>query len=197
MVNAAGRKQYVQMLQKGLVGLDAETGKLLWRHGQTVSKFNANIPSPVAQGDVIYSAGAGTGGGVVRLVAKDGAVAVEPGYFSAKLPTAIGGAVLVGDHLYGTTGQAMLCVEYATGTVKWEERALGAGSVLSRITIIVHAENGMVGLVDADPTAYVERGRFTPPGTPGTAESHGEVLGLPRPGRGTPLPPGSRFPLVL
>ena len=57
VVNAAGRKQYVQMLQKGLVGLDAETGKLLWRHGQTVSKFNANIPSPIAQGDVIYSAG--------------------------------------------------------------------------------------------------------------------------------------------
>jgi len=167
VVHAAGRKQYVQMLQKGLVGLDAETGKLLWRHGQTVSKFNANIPSPIAQGDTIYSAGAGTGGGVVRLVAKDGSVAVAPGYFSAKLPTAIGGAVLVGEHLYGTTGQAMLCVEFATGTVKWEERALGAGSVLyADGRLYVHGENGMVGLVDANPTAYVERGRFTPPATP-------------------------------
>jgi outer membrane protein assembly factor BamB len=104
---------------------------------------------------------------VVRLVAKGGSVMVEPGYFSAKLPTAIGGAVLVGEHLYGTTGQAMLCVEFATGTVKWEERALGAGAVLyADDRIYVHAENGMVGLVEANPTAYVERGRFTPPAAP-------------------------------
>ncbi len=167
VVNAAGRKQYVQMLQKGLVGLDARSGKLLWRHAQTVSKFNANIPTPVARAGTIFSAGAGTGGGVVHLTATDGSVGVEPGYFSPKMPTAIGGAVLVGDHLYGTTGQAMLCVEFATGTVKWEERALGAGSLLyADERLYLHAESGEVGLIEASPDGYVERGRFTPPEGP-------------------------------
>ncbi|MCL4181153.1 MAG: PQQ-binding-like beta-propeller repeat protein [Verrucomicrobia bacterium] len=167
VVNAAGRKQYVQMLQKGLVGLDARSGKLLWRHAQTVSKFNANIPTPVAREGTIFSAGAGTGGGVVHLTAKDGSVEVEPGYFSPKLPTAIGGAVLVEDHLYGTTGQAMLCVEFATGAVKWEERALGAGSLLyADGCLYLHAESGEVGLIEASPDGYFERGRFTPPDGP-------------------------------
>jgi outer membrane protein assembly factor BamB len=167
VVNAAGRKQYVQMLQKGLVGLDARDGKLLWRHAQTVSKFNANIPTPVARAGTIFSAGAGTGGGVVHLTARDGSVGVEPGYFSPKLPTAIGGAVLVEDHLYGTTGQAMLCVEFATGAVKWEERALGAGSLLyADGRLYLHAESGEVGLIEASPAGYVERGRFTPPEGP-------------------------------
>jgi outer membrane protein assembly factor BamB len=171
VVNAAGRKQYVQMLEKGLVGLDAQTGKFLWRHDRTVSKFRANIPTPVAHGDMVYSAGAGTGGGVVRLEAKADSVASDPGYFSSKMPTAVGGAVLVGDHLYGTTGQAMLCVEFATGTVKWEERGLGAGALLyADGAIYLHAESGEVGLVEASPNGYVERGRFRPPDRPARKE---------------------------
>jgi outer membrane protein assembly factor BamB len=167
VVNAAGRKQYVQMLQKGLVGLDAKTGKLLWRHDQTVSRFRANIPSPVAREGLIYSAGAGTGGGVIRLMPVDGSVGFEPEYFSSKLPTAIGGALLVGDHLYGTTGPAMLCVDFATGNVKWEERTFGASSMLyADERLYLHAESGEVGLVEANPDGYVERGRFTPPAGP-------------------------------
>src|SRR5262245_59303023 len=35
VVNAAGRKQYVQFLDKGLVGVDAKSGKFLWRYTQT------------------------------------------------------------------------------------------------------------------------------------------------------------------
>jgi outer membrane protein assembly factor BamB len=167
VVNAGGRKQYVQMLQKGLVGLEAQTGKILWRYGETVSKYNANIPTPVAYEDLIYSAGAGTGGGVVQLTAKDGSVGVAPVYSSPKLPTAIGGAVLVGQHLYGTTGQAMLCVEFASGTVKWEERALGAGALLyADGRLYLHAESGEVGLIEVNPEGYVERGRFRPTGGP-------------------------------
>ena len=169
-VNAAGRKQYVQMLQKGLVGLDAQSGKLLWRYDQTISKFNANIPTPIAHDGTVYSAGAGTGGGVVRIESKDGSITAEPGYFSPKMPTSIGGAVLVGEYLYGTSGQAMLCVEFATGNVKWEERALGAGSLIyADDRVYLHAESGEVGLVDASPEGYVERGRFRPPDAPGRA----------------------------
>ena len=32
IVQAAGRKQYVQLLSKGLVGVDAKTGQFLWRY---------------------------------------------------------------------------------------------------------------------------------------------------------------------
>src|SRR6202008_2244496 len=34
IVNAAGRKQYVQFLSKGIVGVDAKTGEFLWRYAQ-------------------------------------------------------------------------------------------------------------------------------------------------------------------
>jgi len=49
-------------------------------------------------------------------------VEAEQAYFEAKLPTAIGGAVKVGDYLYGTTGQGLLCVNFVSGQIKWEDR---------------------------------------------------------------------------
>ena len=167
VVEVGGVRQYVQFLRKGLVGIDAKTGKLLWRHAQTVSKYGANIPTPVAAGDLLFSAGAGTGGGTVRLLAKNGGIQPEPVYFSPKLPTAIGGAVKVGEWLFGTTAQAMVCVTFATGEPKWEERALGAASLcVADGRIYLHAENGDVALVEVSGEGYHEKGRFTPPELP-------------------------------
>ena len=163
LVEVGGIKQYVQLLQKGLVGVDTKTGKLLWRYGKPVSKFNANIPTPLASGGYIYTASAGTGGGTVQLKVKDGTVEPEQVYFETKLPTAIGGAVKVGDFLYGTTGQAMLCLEFATGQVKWEERIPSAASLCyADGRLYLHGENGDVALVEPTPQAYRENGRFTP-----------------------------------
>src|SRR5262249_53444271 len=39
-VDAGGAKQYVQVLQKGLVGVDAKSGKFLWRYDKIISRYN-------------------------------------------------------------------------------------------------------------------------------------------------------------
>jgi outer membrane protein assembly factor BamB len=167
IVEAAGSKQYVQMLSKGLAGVDAKTGKVLWRFDKTVSRFKANIPTPVARGGEIYSAGAGTGGGLIKLKANGQTMEAEQVYFSPKLPAAIGGAVLVGDYLYGTGNAGMLCVEFATGNVRWEDRSLGAGSLcLVDGMLYLHGENGEVALIEPSPEGYREKSRFNPPGQP-------------------------------
>ena len=167
IVEAGGLREYVQFLQKGVVGVAAQTGKFLWRYDKTVSRYNANIPTPVAQNDSIYSGGAGTGGGLVKLKVTNGTVEPEPAWFSPKLPTAIGGTVKVGEYLFGTTAEALLCVDFATGTVKWQDRALGAASICcAEGNLYLHGENGEVGLVAATGEGYHERGRFTPPDAP-------------------------------
>jgi outer membrane protein assembly factor BamB len=167
VVESGGIKQYVQMLQGGLVGVDAKTGKFLWRYKKTVSQFKANIPMPVARGDLIYSAGAGTGGGLIKVKANGDGLEPEQVYFSPKLPTAIGGCVLLGDYLYGTANQGMQCVEFATGNVKWNDKALGAASLcFADGRIYLHGENGEVALVEPSPDEYREKGRFSPPEQP-------------------------------
>jgi outer membrane protein assembly factor BamB len=129
IADVGGIKQYVQVLQKGLVGIEAKTGKFLWRYNKIVSRYGANIPTPVVAGASIYSAGAGTGGGLIKLKAHEGAVDFDEVYFSPKLPTAIGGDLKIGEFLYGTTGEALLCIEFATGNVKWDDRAIGTASL--------------------------------------------------------------------
>src|SRR5881628_745382 len=124
IVESGGVKQYVQLVQKGLVRVEAKTGKFLWRYGKPISRYGANIPTPVASDDYIYTASAGTGGGLVKFTVKEGSIEPEEVYFESKLPTAIGGTVKIGDYLYGTTAEALLCTEFATGRVKWEQRAL-------------------------------------------------------------------------
>jgi outer membrane protein assembly factor BamB len=166
-VDVGGIRQYVQLLQKGLVGVDAKTGKLLWRYTKPVSRYGANIPSPVASDGYIYSAAAGTGGGLIKLKVQGQDVQPEQVYFESKFPTAIGGAVKIGDYLYGATGEALLCVEFTTGRVVWQDRALGAASLCyADRRLYLHGENGEVGLVEPTPQAYREAGRFSPPGQP-------------------------------
>ena len=167
VVEASGVKQYVQLLQKGLVGVDAKTGKFLWRYAKAVSKYGANIPTPVASDGYIYAGSAGTGGGTVKVTVKDGNVQAEEVYFESKLPTAIGGAVKVGKFLYGTTAQALLCIDFATGQVKWEDRSIGAASLCAADErLYLHGENGDVALVESSPEAYHEKGHLTPSDQP-------------------------------
>jgi outer membrane protein assembly factor BamB len=172
VVTVAGVKQYVQFLQKGLVGVDAKSGKFLWRYDKTAEGSPANIPTPVARDGYIYSATGRGGGGLIQLKANQNPAEVEQVYSSPRLPTAIGGAVLLGDYLYGTTSQALVCAEFKTGEIKWTDRGVGAGSLCyADGRLYLHGENGDLALVEATPEGYRERGRFTPADQPDRGQS--------------------------
>jgi outer membrane protein assembly factor BamB len=168
VVEVGGVKQYVQFLQKGVVGVEAKTGKFLWRDDRTARGSPANWLTPVAHEGYVYSAATLSGGGLVRLKVSGGSVAAEPVYFAkTRLPSSVGGAVQTGGYLYGTAGQALLCVEFATGAVRWQDRSVGAGALLyADGRLYLHGENGEVALVEATPEGYREKGRFTPPDPP-------------------------------
>lgn len=163
----AGVPQVVQFLGKGLVGIHRDTGRFLWRSTRTVdNRFGVNATTPVVAGDLVYSSSA-AGGGVTRVSAQGETLLAEPAYLERRAPTALGGSVRAGEFLYGTSGSQLVCVEFATGRLRWEDRCVGAGSVcLADGRLYVHGENGVVALVEATPEAYRELGRFTPPDPP-------------------------------
>lgn len=170
--HAGGVKQYVQFVEKGVVGVDAKTGKLLWRWDRPAQGSPANIPTPLVFEDYVFAGSGRGGGGLAKLNAKDGTFEVQPVYFEQKVPTAIGGSIKVGKELYGTTAQAMLCLDFLTGQLKWEDRALGAGSLcFAEGHFYLHSENGDVALVEASAEGYREKGRFTPANLPDRGRS--------------------------
>ncbi|MDB5309186.1 MAG: outer rane biosis protein BamB [Gemmataceae bacterium] len=163
-VEADGVKQYVQFLRKGVVGVDAKTGKFLWRYDRTAD-FGANIMTPVALGNKVFTSGSRSGGGLVELKVSGDGVAAKEVFFDKTLGAGIGGAVLVDGHLYGTSPQALFCAEFETGKVKWTERAVGAASICfadGRLYARGH-DSGDVVLVEPSPAEYREKGRLKQP----------------------------------
>jgi outer membrane protein assembly factor BamB len=172
VVESGGVKQYVQFLGKGLVGVDAKSGQFLWRYDRTAQGSPANIPTPVAHDALVYSAAGRSGGGLVQLAVDGDQVKAEEVYFEPKAPKSIGGAVRVGEYLYGTNSGGLMCVEFATGDIKWQDRSVGAGAVcVADGHLYVHGEKGDVALVEVTPEAYREKGQFALPDQPDRGRS--------------------------
>ena len=168
VVNGGGRKQYVQFLEKGLVGVDAKTGQFLWRYKEA-AKGPAQYFTPVARDAYVYGGALGVGGGLVQLKADGPGVTAEQVYFERGLPNGLGGAVLVGDYLYGTdiAGSQLIAAEFTTGKVKWKAESIGRVSMVYADGLLyLHGLNGDIALIEATPEAYREKARFTPPDQP-------------------------------
>jgi outer membrane protein assembly factor BamB len=167
-----GVRQYVQYLSKGVVGVEAATGKLLWRYDKTLdTQYGMHALTPVVSANMVYT-GAASASGVAKISPAAGGFTADSLYIQRKSPNSIGGAVRVGDYLYGTSGPVLLCTEFATGKVLWEERGIGAAAICSADALLfLHGENGEVALVEATPTGYKEKGRFSPPNQPDRGQS--------------------------
>lgn len=159
-VGSGAAKQYVQFLRKGVVGVDAKTGKLLWRYAKTIEPRGANMMTPVVLGDRVFTSSS-AGGSLVELKAPDGKASEV--YMVPALKAGIGGAVLVDGHIYGA-GEVLFCAEFATGKVKWSERGVGAAALCyADGRLYVRGQQGEIALVEPSPEAYKEVGRFKQP----------------------------------
>jgi outer membrane protein assembly factor BamB len=167
VAETGGVKQYVTFLQKGVVGVDARTGAFLWRDDRTAEGSAANIPTPVVSGGNVYNATSQGGGALVKLAVAAGKVTAQPAYHERRLPGSNGGSIVIGGYLYGTNATGLLCVEFTSGAVKWQERGIGTAALAyADGRLYLHGENGDVALVEPTPAGYRERGRFTPTGAP-------------------------------
>ena len=91
---------------------------------------------------------------------------------------AVGGVVLVDGYLYGFSGSILTCIEFATGKRMWADRSVGKGSLTyADGMLFLFSENNTVGLAEANPKAYVEKGRFQVPDQGRPSWAHPVVVG--------------------
>lgn len=162
-VKVDGKRQYIQFLSGGVVGLSGE-GKYLWRYDHP-HNGTANCSTPLFHDNHVFAASSyGTGGGLARLTPGDDGCKAEEVYFTKQMKNHHGGMVLVDGFLYGSDEGQLVCMEFLTGKVKWSERKAGKGSIAyADGQLYYRNEGGPVLLIDANPEKYVERGRFAAP----------------------------------
>jgi len=147
-----------------LIGLDAETGDLLWSYNESANR-TANVSSPLFHNNAVFSAsGYGTGGGLARLSKSDDGFTAKPDYFENKIQNHHGGMVLVDGHIYGTGSGSLICMNFETGEIVWQDRSAGKGAVTyADGHLYLYGEKNKVALVEANPQEYVEKGFFEVP----------------------------------
>jgi outer membrane protein assembly factor BamB len=155
-----GKPQYVQLLEKRLVGLSPEDGKVLWQVDWPGSV--AVIPTPIILGNHVFcTSGYGAGCMLVNINAKN---QVEKVFENKRLKNQHGGVINVGNYLYGYSDEVgWVCLDARTGDLAWREReALGKGAIgyADGRFYCVDQSEGNVVLIDASPKAWMERGRF-------------------------------------
>ena len=153
-----GGTQVVFFTAQRALGLDVNDGKLLWEYGKPANN-TANVATPIARGNRVFiSSDYGTGGGVVEIKADGTAQEI---YFTKDMRNHHSSSVLVGDYLYGFSSSVLTAMKFDTGEIAWRDRSVGKGSlVYADGNLYCLSENGVVGLVEATPAGYHEKGRF-------------------------------------
>ena len=183
-VEVGGSRQYVQFVAGGVIGVDAKTGKFLWRYEKTKDPA-ANIPTPVFHDDCVFTSTSRNGTGLNRIKVSKEAVRSEQVYFNTTKLNSIGGVVRVGDYVYGTDARGdLVCMDFKTGERKWQHASVGSASLCYADGMLyVRGQGGSgfgkesparVTLVEATPDGYKEKGRFEQP-------DHGDRPAWPHP----------------
>lgn len=185
--HGGGVKQYIQFVGRGLIGVRASDGKLLW-HYPRVANGTANIPAPIIDGDHVFtSSGYNTGSALLKLAgnAGGGVMAQEVYWLDGRqLQNKHGGMVLVDGHIYCGHGNGTglpICVEMSSGEIAWgPERTAGSGetsTIYADGHVIFRREDGTVILAEATPEAFRAVGTFTPAHQEGKSWAHPVIAG--------------------
>jgi outer membrane protein assembly factor BamB len=168
--NGGGVKQYIQLFGRGLIGVSAETGQLLW-HYERIANGTANIPTAIVSGDYVFcSTGYGTGAALLKLSRAGNSVRMEEQYFlpANRFQNHHGGMVLLDGYIYAGHGHNQgfpICVEMKTGEIRWggDQRGAGDGSaavLYADGNLYYRYQNGIMALIEATPERYNLKSSF-------------------------------------
>lgn len=184
---AAGVKQYVTLVGRGVIGIRASDGGLLWTYNR-VANSTANIPTPICHGDYVFcSSGYGAGAALLHLTADGGGVTATEKYFlpGTRFQNHHGGMVLINSHVYGGHGQNKglpVCIDLVTGEIRWGGKVRGVGGGSAAVTavgenLIFRYETGELGLLRATPDGYELNGAMNPEFQQGKSWAHPVICG--------------------
>jgi outer membrane protein assembly factor BamB len=159
-----GVRQYVVWSAAGLQGLDPATGARLWKH-DVASRLGIHCARPVAVGGDKLFVTTGYGVGCLLLDLADKTPKVV--WTNDKVLSRIQSPIYLGGNIYCTGEQkALVCLDPATGAVRWSQPGFGWGGMLAidGKLLVMDEKSGDLALATVNPEKYEELARITPLG---------------------------------
>jgi len=156
-IRLGGREQLIAYMHHEVVGLDLESGALLWKHPITAAgqqwNFHFNISTPVWSSDglLFVSSAYGIGGRVLQLRAAGDRTEVRQLWQEEPARVHKENAMRIGDTIYASTGHLgpafFTAIDARSGRVLWKDRRFSHASFLyADGKFLILDEDGKLGL---------------------------------------------------
>ncbi|MBN1124896.1 MAG: PQQ-binding-like beta-propeller repeat protein [Sedimentisphaerales bacterium] len=171
-------KMIVTGTNRGIVGVDAASGKMLWSNDFS-ARNTANCPDPAySDGYVFWANGYGKGGICLTLESAASGIRTNEVYRTNDMVCHHGGYVIVNGYVYGNHNNGYSCLELTTGKVKWNIRGPGKGSLVyaDGMLYLFGESNGRAALATCNPQSCEITGEMSVEGS-GPSWAHPVVAG--------------------
>lgn len=175
-----GVRQLVTLAQRSAVGIDVETGKLLWSHA--FARVWQNTTSPVVHDGYVFVTCGHSSGGLMLKINPD-LRGVSQVWFREDFDNCHGGVILRDGRLYGVGcrlgGKRFFCVDFHTGETKYSTNELGKISITYADGMLYCLDNRRkMSLVKPTPQGFEIVSQFLlPRGNEGPSLCHPVVYG--------------------
>lgn len=182
LIDVGGQEQIVFFAVGEVIGFEAATGRLLWRHPHETT-YGLNIVLPMALGDgrLIVSSAYSGGTRALRLSRDGDTTTVEELWFNNRMRVHHGNLIRIGDHIYGSSGDfgptPLSALDLRSGQVEWRDRSFAKAKLVHADgRLVLLDEDGNLGMVTVSPKGLEVQARtevfsgrsWTPPTLVGT-----------------------------
>ncbi|MHC4583711.1 MAG: PQQ-binding-like beta-propeller repeat protein [Planctomycetota bacterium] len=182
LVEYKGLRIITTLTLKGFIGVNADTGELLW-HIKHESYADENVLMPIFHDGEVFISTLKAGSVKWKVNVKDGKVSLEELWRTEELDNHHGGVILLNGNLYGTSTfrnrNLLVCLDWKTGRNKYMDKCVGkvsltyADGMLYTLSI-----DGVMGLVRPTPEGHELVSSFEiPKGGKGNSWAHPVVCG--------------------
>ncbi len=155
LIEHGGKRIIVTMTEQFIIGVNADSGELLWKHKHRTS-YDINPNTPYYQDGRIYCvSGYGTGG--VQLILSPDGEDVKEIWRNESLDSQMDAFIVDGDYIYGTSHQrpGWHVLKWKTGEETYTGPGLGKGNIIFADGLLYnYSDNGKVGLIKPNPDSF-------------------------------------------
>jgi len=159
--NVGPTQAIITMTENHVVGLDAKTGKVLWKHPHR-NRYGAHPNTPLFFDGMVYATSGYRFGSQLLKLSADGTAAAHV-WSEKQLDNHHEGVLLIGGRIYGSSSRGkFLCLDPREGKVVYQVKEVKkAGITYADERIYSYDEKGgVVSLIEVSPTAYKIHGQF-------------------------------------